>query len=67
MEKRRASSGIWQIMVICYDHDNYPVFAGNELLRRPVTHAWLLVVTMVGKVVGLRASYKEYVEERGYH
>ena len=65
----RMSTGLWidwQIMVICYGHDNYPVFVRNEVLRRPVTHAWLLLVAMAGKVVALRASYKDYVQERGY-
>ena len=53
----------WQILVICYGLDNFPVFVSSAVPRRFVTYTILSVATWLGVVVGLKDRYPRYTPQ----
>ncbi|MCJ1310767.1 hypothetical protein MMC25_004434 [Agyrium rufum] len=51
----------WQILAICHDFDNYPVYLSNFYLRWAATHVILFITRWLGFLfLGIRGRYEEY-------
>ncbi|KAH7261736.1 hypothetical protein BKA59DRAFT_461727 [Fusarium tricinctum] len=73
MDKKDTTLGtvdmLLSVMVICWHHDNYPVFwKGPELLgtgvqekvRRVVTYSLMGCLVLIGRIIGCKPQYPEY-------
>jgi len=63
----------WQLFVVFWGLDNYPVFLGfgwlplfGNILEGFITHAVLFVAGLLGKLVGLRSAYEEYTPTKSF-
>ncbi len=57
----------WQLFVVFWGLDNYPVFVTllwlpfiGQMLEWALTHVLLCVAVLAGKLVGLKSAYGEY-------
>jgi mannose-6-phosphate isomerase-like protein (cupin superfamily) len=73
MDKKDTSLGtvdmLLSVMVVCWYHDDYPVFwKGPELLgtgvqervRRVVTYSLMGCLVLIGRIIGCKPQYPEY-------
>ncbi len=61
----------WQLFVVFWGLDNYPVFVTfswmpfiGRMLEWAITHVFLFVAVFAGKLVGLKSAYGEYTPGR---
>jgi mannose-6-phosphate isomerase-like protein (cupin superfamily) len=48
-----------QLLMIFREYDNYPVIYSG-FMARPITYISLFIMTILGKILGLQANYREY-------
>ena len=61
----------WQLFVVFWGLDNYPVFMTvawlpyiGPMLEWALTHFLLFVAMLAGKLVGLKSAYREYTPRK---